>query len=200
MTRLIRIFAVLLIIATVAACSAGPPPSRSSQSGSKSASSEFDNALALMKSGDSESAIQAFLALSERYPRATGPLTNLGILAARQQQHEFAAKYFLAALQRDAKNVTALNWMGFVTSKGGNFNGALDWYNKALAVRGDYAPAHLNLGILYETVFKRGRQALEHYRRYQELTGGDNMLVSAWIHNLESASDYVAANVSQVNR
>ncbi len=199
MIRLIKISAVLLVLATVVACSSGPQPMHVVKSSHKSSPAEFEKALALMKSGDIHGATQAFLKLSESYPRSTGPLTNLGIIAARQEQYEPAAKYFLAALQRDSKNVTALNWMGFVTSKNGSFNGALDWYNKALAARDDYAPTHLNIGILYETVLKQSSQALEHYRRYQELTGGDNMLVSAWIHNLESGTDYVAVNTSKVN-
>ena len=200
MIRLIKVLALLLVLASVAACSSGPQSQamRSKQSLQKPSSAEFDKALALMKSGDTEGATQAFLQLSETYPRATGPWTNLGILAGNQHQYEQAAKYFLMALQKDSRNVTALNWMGFITSKNGSYNGALDWYRKALALRDDYAPAHLNIGILYETTFKQGPQALEHYRRYQELTGGDNMLVSAWIHNLESGTDFVAANASQV--
>lgn len=199
MIPLIKISAALLVLASVVACSSGPQPMRVAKSSYKSSPAEFEKALALMKSGDIQGATQAFLKLSESYPRSTGPLTNLGIIAARQEQYDAAAKYFLAALQRDSKNVIALNWMGFVTSKNGAFNGALAWYNKALAARSDYAPTHLNIGILYETVLKQSGRALEHYRRYQELTGGDNMLVSAWIHNLESGVDYVAVNTSKVN-
>jgi len=190
---------VALVLLSVAACSSGPQTMKSARQTSKVSSAEFDTALALMKSGDTDGATHAFLKLSESHPRSTGPWTNLGILAARQQQYELAAKYFLAALQREPKNVAALNWMGYITSKNGSFDAALGWYSKALAVRDDYAPAHLNMGILYETAFKQSAQALTHYRRYQALTGGDNILVSAWIHNLESSADYVAVNVSQVN-
>ncbi len=198
MIHFTKLLAALLLLCA-AGCSSGPQTVKSTKQIGTPSSAEVDRALALMKSGDSAGASQAFLALSESYPRSTGPWTNLGILAARQQQYELAAKYFLGALQRSPNNVAALNWMGYITSKNGSYDAALDWYGKALAVRDDYAAAHLNIGILYETAFKQSSQALVHYRRYQALTGGDNILVSAWIHNIESNADYVAVNVSQVN-
>lgn len=200
MARLISIISIALTLLSIVACSAGAPTMKVSSAAHKLVPPEFDAALALMKSGDTEAAEQAFVRLTEVYPRAAGPWTNLGILAARQQNYERAAKYFIAALQLDANNVVALNWMAFVTGKNGSYAGALDWYNKALAINEHYAPSHLNIAILYETVFKQPGPALAHYRRYHELTGGDNILVSAWIYELESANDLVAANVAQVNK
>ena len=54
---------------------------------------------------------------------------------------------------------------------------------KAVTVNPDYALAHYNLGVLNELYLQRLDVALEHFERYQELTGDDEQ-VEKWIADL----------------
>jgi tetratricopeptide (TPR) repeat protein len=67
----------------------------------------------------------------------------------------------------------------------GAFADAETHYLACLAARPDFAPAQLNLGILYELYLNRPADALEAYRRYQALTGAPDPRVAGWMQNIE---------------
>jgi tetratricopeptide (TPR) repeat protein len=66
----------------------------------------------------------------------------------------------------------------------GAFAEAETHYLACLAARPDFAPAQLNLGILYELYLDRPADALEAYRRYQALTGAPDPRVNGWIQDI----------------
>lgn len=157
-------------------------------------SAEFDGAIVAMRSGDIESAKNALEALTKSAPNYTGPWTNLGIIYAGQRDYAAAEKYFNEALKRQARNTTAMNWLGYLSSIKQDYQSASNWYLRAISIAPEYSEAHLNLAILYDANMRRPKDALEHYRIYQSQTGGENALVGAWIRNLEESIDYVASN------
>jgi hypothetical protein len=55
---------------------------------------------------------------------------------------------------------------------------------KAVTASPDYALAHYNLGVLNELYLQRLDLALQHFERYQELSGEDEQ-VSKWIADLK---------------
>ena len=57
-------------------------------------------------------------------------------------------------------------------------------YRRALAAQPQYAPAQLNLGILYDLYLQRPHDAVAAYRSYREAGGGD-LIVEAWIREIE---------------
>lgn len=146
----------------------------------------FQEALALMKARQYPQAQAAFIALSRDFPAFSGPLTDLGILYAQNRQHALAVASLTRAIAANPDNAVAHNWLGTLHREGGDFHRAEQAYRKAIAVRPDYAQAHLNLAILQDVVLHRPREALASYRDYQRLAGRDDLIVAAWIRDLES--------------
>lgn len=146
----------------------------------------FQEALALMKARRLAEAQAAFITLSRDYPGFSGPLTDLGILYARTGQPEQAMASLRRAVAANPDNAVAHNWLGTLYREAGDFAQAEQAYRRAIAARPGYAPAQLNLAILYELSLRRPDQALAAYREYQRLTGKDDLIVVAWIRDLES--------------
>ncbi len=210
MTQFIeRLIAPLLLAVLVTACSSGPAPRPVATakaapapvvaSATKAASKEgadvrFRAALQLMTERKSTEAQQAFHGLSKDFPELSGPLTDLGILYARGKQRDQAIASFAKAVAANPENAVALNWCGALYREAGNFQRAEQFYLKALAAKPDYAAAALNLGILYEVSMRRPQEALLQYRRYQQLSGKDDLIVTAWIKDLETSNANVAVN------
>jgi tetratricopeptide (TPR) repeat protein len=160
--------------ASAATASAGDPDQR------------FQEALGMMKAHQYPEAQAAFIALSRDYPAFSGPLTDLGILYAQGHQHELAVASLTRAVNANPDNAVAHNWLGTLHREGGDFVRAEQSYRKAISVRPDYAQAHLNLAILYDVALHKPRDALAAYREYQRLAGKDDLLVAAWIRDLET--------------
>lgn len=146
----------------------------------------FQEALALMKARKFPEAQAAFIALSRDFPTFSGPLTDLGILYAQSHQRELAVASLTRAVKANPDNAVAHNWLGTLHREGADFVHAEQSYRKAITVRPDYAQAHLNLAILYDVALHRPREALASYREYQQLVGKDDLIVAAWIRDLES--------------
>ncbi len=202
-----------LLTLALAACSApgprGKPTIRSSSTGSSTAAApaspstastgdpdqRFQEALGLMKAHQYPQAQAAFIALSRDYPSFSGPLTDLGILYAQGHQHELAVASLTRAVNANPDNAVAHNWLGTLHREGGDFVHAEQSYRKAISVRPDYAQAHLNLAILYDVALHKPKDALASYREYQRLAGKDDLLVAAWIRDLETRLQPVASPV-----
>ena len=58
-------------------------------------------------------------------------------------------------------------------------------YRKALAADEGHVNSHRNIAILYEIYLGDKPKALQHYRRYLELVGGEQREVTLWIADLE---------------
>lgn len=201
MTPRSRTLPLLLLAAAIAACS-GPAPRPAATSAHKvaapavapdaaparaaDADARFKAALDLMKARQFEPAQAAFLALSKDYPEFSGPLTNLGILYAKEKQRDAAVASLSRAVDTNPRNAVALNWLGILYRENNDYVRAENAYLRALAARPDYAPATLNLAILYDVFMHRREPALARYRDYQRSTGGSDLIVAAWIRDLES--------------
>ncbi|MGQ0621214.1 MAG: tetratricopeptide repeat protein [Panacagrimonas sp.] len=145
----------------------------------------FQEALRLMKERKFPEAQNAFIALSRDYPAFSGPLTDLGILYAQGEQHELALSSLSRAVKANPGNEVAHNWLGTLYRENGEPLRAEQSYRNAIAARPGYAQAHLNLAILYDVVLHRPREALVSYRDYQRFAGDNNLIVAAWIREIE---------------
>lgn len=198
MKRCARTAAVLLTL-LLAACAGGPaprpnPPAPPAAVQTKpaapvagSAEQRYRDALALLKNGQRKPAQELLLALTREHPELSGPWTTLGISQAQGRQRDAAIASFTRAVEANPRNAVAQNWLGSLYREAGNFAAAEQAYRHALAAQADYAPAHLNLAILYDVSLKRPQQALPFYRSYQKLQG-DKLIVSAWIKELEAVA------------
>lgn len=168
------------------ASTAAPPPAPTVTAPNKGDPDQrFKEALKLMKDKQPKEAYDAFLKLAKDFPEFSGPLTDLAILQANAKQRAPAIINFQKAAKANPQNYVALNWLGALQREAGDFAAAEAAYRAAIAANADYAPAHLNLAILYDVSMKRPADALDEYRAYQRIAGSDRLIVTAWIRDLE---------------
>jgi tetratricopeptide (TPR) repeat protein len=193
--RFLKSLPGVLFAITVAACSApGPqPPPRIERPAAAAPAARkadpdprFQQAIALMKARKYAEAQAAFLALSNDFPDLSGPLTDLGILYAQNRQNHLAMASLARAIKANPDNAVAHNWLGTLHRESGEFISAEQAYRRAIAARPDYAPAYLNLAILYDVSLRRPREALSAYQEYQRRSGQEDLIVAAWIRDLEA--------------
>ena len=78
--------------------------------------------------------------------------------------------------------------LGIAYRTAGDFTKARASYEQAIALDPAYAPAVLNLGILYDLYLWDGERALELYDRYMQMTPGGDEQVKRWISDLRNRS------------
>lgn len=142
-------------------------------------------AIAELKSGAIESALGELIRLGEAAPDKPRLFTNLGLAHFQLQQFELAEQAFQRAIENDSEDAVAHNHLGILLRRKGEFQNALQAYQKAIEIDEKYARAHLNLGILFDLYLQDLEKALQHYRKYQELTSDDNAQVAGWIVDIE---------------
>ena len=165
---------------------------------SAQAQTMFEQAVAVMATGDF---LDAELRLKEfllQYPAFPGAHVNLAIIHSQNGNGAAAQAAIDAALNLDPNHAAALNQQGLLLRKNGKFIEAEAAYMKAVTAKPDYALAHYNLGVLNELYLQRLDAALQHFERYQELAGGDKQ-VEKWIADLKRrvAANQRTANVAE---
>jgi tetratricopeptide (TPR) repeat protein len=73
------------------------------------------------------------------------------------QEPEAAEAAFLQALERDPKHYRAITNLGNLALEAGDVDGAIARYQEALAINGEFANAHHNLGVAYRRKGDVGR-------------------------------------------
>ena len=156
---------------------------------------QFEQATAVMAAGDFLDAELRFKEFVLLYPDYPGAHVNLAIIHASNENDEETRQALDAALALDPTHPVALNQMGMLLRRNGNFLEAEAAYLKAVTVSPDYALAHYNLGVLNELYLQRLEAALHHFEIYQSLVGEDKQ-VEKWISDLRRR---VAANQRTAN-
>jgi tetratricopeptide (TPR) repeat protein len=146
----------------------------------------YEQALEALKSNQFQAAETALLAATRDYANYSGPHTNLGIVYARTNRKAQARAAFERAVAIDKDNAIALNWLGVLAREAGSHAAAERYYRAALEADSGYAPAQLNLGILYDQYLKRPADALAAYRRYAAMTDDEDLRTAVWIAELEA--------------
>ncbi len=136
-----------------------------------------------MKAGRGTDAELEFKQLSIAYPQFAGPQVNLGLLYLRESRLPEAETALKAALERSPTNSVAGNELGIVERKLGKFAEAEAAYQRTIAAEPNYAPAHLNLGVLYDLYMAQPQKALDEFQRYLEIAG-ENKQVAGWVVEL----------------
>ncbi len=158
----------------------------------------YEQAAASMAAGDLVDAELRFKEFLLTYPDFQGAHVNLAIIHSANGDDEAAMDAVNDALAIDAEHAPALNQLGVLHRKNGNFTESEAAYLKAVTVQPDYPLAHYNLGVLNELYLQRLEAALQHFERYQELVGEDKQ-VSRWITDLQRrvAANQRTANVTE---
>ena len=158
----------------------------------------FEQATALLASGDFDAAERHFQEFLLRYPAYPAAHVNLAILYSEAGNDAAMQREIDAALALDPVYAPALNQQGLLFRRNGKFLEAEAAYLKAVTAAPDYALAHYNLGVLNELYLQRLDTALKHFERYQELVGEDKQ-VEKWISDLRRrvAANQRTANVAE---
>ncbi len=156
------------------------------------AAQQYSQALQLMKSNRHTDAELEFKQLTVAYPQFAGPQLNLGLLYLHDSRLPEAEAAFKAALQVTPANPIAGDELGIVERKLGKFADAEAAYLRAIAAEPNYAPAHLNLGVLYDLYLSEPQKALEQFQRYIEIAG-ENKQVGGWVIELRKRVGVPAA-------
>jgi tetratricopeptide (TPR) repeat protein len=147
------------------------------------AAQQYSQALQLMKSNRHTDAELEFKQLTVAYPQFAGPQLNLGLLYLHDSRLPEAEAAFKAALQVTPANPIAGDELGIVERKLGKFTDAEAAYLRAIEAEPNYAPAHLNLGVLYDLYLSEPQKALQQFERYIEIAG-ENKQVGGWVIEL----------------
>jgi tetratricopeptide (TPR) repeat protein len=147
------------------------------------AAQQYAQALLLMKQGRDTDAELEFKQLVLAYPQFAGPQLNLGLLYLHDSRLPEAEGAFKAALELAPANPVAGDELGIVERKLGKFTDAEAAYLRAIAAEPNYAPAHLNLGVLYDLYMAEPQKALDQFERYIEIAG-ENKQVAGWVVEL----------------
>lgn len=172
-------------VAAAEAIAAENPYLNSRRSVSGAARQRFAAATAAMAAEDWDTARIDLEWLVENYPKLSGPYLNLALLHVAEGEPEQAETQFQAAIEANENNLVAYNQYAIFLREQGRFDAAETIYLEALAVWSNHAETHRNLGVLYDLYRGEHDKALQHYYRYQELTGNTDRTVAGWIVLLE---------------
>ncbi len=153
---------------------------------------QFEQARVLVEAGDWQGALLQLQALSQAYPRLSGPSLNLALVYQQMGDPEQAQRWFQQSITNNPGNIAAYNEYGIFLRKQGRFNEAETVYLQALQEWEASAQTHLDIGILYDLYLGESGKALQHYQRYQSLTAGQDHVVAGWITDLQRQNAPVA--------
>jgi len=145
----------------------------------------YEEAIAALKSGDTGGALVLLTRLSREAPDKPRLFTNLGLAYFSLQQAELAEQAFQQAVTRNPNDAVAYNHLGILQRHNGRFQEALVQYQRAIEIDDSYAPAYLNLGILFDLYLQDLEKALQQYQKYQVLSSEDNPQVGGWIVDIK---------------
>lgn len=123
---------------------------------------------------------ESFVALARMLPARYGK-TETGPGQDMDQDQGWLTQAFAS----DEAQLQAYNSYGIFLREEGRFAEAEQAYLSALDISASYPDTHRNIAVLYDLYLGEPEQALQHYHRYQQLTGADNREVAGWIADLE---------------
>ena len=145
---------------------------------------DYLEALTLMRSQQWLTAQQQLQPITATHPELSGPWLNLGITHLQLGDSSAAEAAFKRALEANPGNIEACNQLGILSRRAGRLDEARRYYEAALLHDPEYPDAHWNLGILHDQYLSNPRLALQHYERYQAITGSGDPHLQGWIDAL----------------
>ena len=148
---------------------------------------DYRAALEQMETENDTAAASRFETFVTQYPGYPGAYINLAIIYDRQNRTEEALWLLDQALAADPDAVYALNRLGLIKRRQGQFSEAEAAWIKATQAEPQYAYAWYNLGVLYDLYLQDLPTALDHYQRFQQLSDAadQDLMVNRWIEDLE---------------
>lgn len=153
------------------------------------AAPDFNAALAMLRGGRLDDALNKLEAIQRQYPTLLGPLINQSIILRQQNKADEAYKRLQAADATESNNPYLLNEYGIVARLNGHFKEARASYQKAINLHPTYAKAHYNMGVLMDLYLHDPAAALAAFEAYQSLQAKPDKQVAGWIKELERRAE-----------
>lgn len=200
MPKMLTKFSALLLIALMAGCAANKPnqeggaePVAKAAVPVKSLTAEqqakFNAALTQLKNGDFGGAETSFKELSLSLPDAAGIFANLGVIAETRNDEPGAIEFYKKCLSLNSNNVVALNNLGAIHTRNGNFKEAKQLYLAAYKNKPDNTSVLLNLAVLNELYLHDLNSAVKYYELYQARQNTPDEIIAARISDLGRRAD-----------
>jgi len=154
-------------------------------SAANDARDDYETAVRLLRESRYEPAIKLLVQVTERAPEATAAYIDLGMAYASTGDLDHAEASLRKALELNPRHPDALNELGLVQRREGQFAQARASYEAALAQFADFQYAHRNLAILCDLYLGDTACALEHYEAYHRIVPDDAEVVK-WIADLRN--------------
>lgn len=145
----------------------------------------FERAVALLQAQKYEAAQVLLLELTDSQPELAGPWVNLSFTYLAMDELASAERSLQRALQANPQNCDALNQLGIMARRQGDFSAAEAFYQRCVEADPNFAPAYMNLGILYELYMGQLGEALAAYNDYQIALPEPDRRVAGWVIDLE---------------
>ena len=178
------LIAMLLVPVACTTTSLMPASQTAAAVAPPAAQKAFETAQKALAAGDLETARSGLLALTQAWPQFASPWINLGIVYERQGETEPALAAFHKAAAAKPGDCLAHVHAGVLLRKARKFDAAEKEYRQCLDHHPDYAPALIDLGILYEIYMGKWQDALAAYQHFQTLQPVPDKRVAGWIADL----------------
>lgn len=145
----------------------------------------FRRAITSLNNAELDRARTDFQQLARSRPALAGPWINLALIDIKKNDFAAAETHLAKALERNPGMPQAYNMLGFIEVARGNMSKAMEHYQKAVALKQDYALAYYNMGLLHDIYLHDTAKAVQHYKRYLELTNHQDKKTADWVAELE---------------
>lgn len=172
--------------ATPSAADAVSPAAEPQTPGAKDIE-QYSRGLGYLRANQYTEAESAFTALISTRPELAGPYANMGLLYIKKNQFDKAVEMLNKALEKNPRMAHAQQLLGYIETRNSNFLKARDHYLKAIEFKPDYAVAHYNVALLYDVYLRDIPKAVEHYKRYLELTNNQDKRTADWVIELSNS-------------
>src|SRR6185503_7968465 len=136
------------------------------------ASARFNLGNLLLEHSDVSGALDQFTSYTLLHQRSLEGWLKLASAQLQTRRYDAAERSFKAALELHPGSCEALNGLGNVAFYRRRLQDALNYFNRALALDTNYAPAVLNVAVLAHQSLNNRQQALLGYRNYMALAPG----------------------------
>ena len=141
----------------------------------------------LLEQGNPAAARNAFTTYTALRPREAGAWLKLGLAQFRTREFVNAERSYANALNL-TQSPEGWNGLGLAQSQRAHARDAATSFSNALKLQSDYAPALLNLAVIYHSSLNNRPAALEKYRDYTALKNSppNQDAVAALVKTLEA--------------
>ena len=152
---------------------------------SKSTRTLFNKSIDALSEGRDKDAVMFLQVLTENAPDLSSPWANLGLAYLNLGEIDKATVALEQAISKNPTNCVALNQLGILARKAGDFAKAESRYLACIQHIPEFREAHLNIAILYELYLGKYAAALSEYRAYQALLDEPDRRIAGWVMDLE---------------